>query len=104
MWKSDYLQLFMDRDLAPMFAKDKEREVEELCYQLSLARSSSLTAETQSSLVVVTHEGVRATCDLREEPFVTILQEAQSALQVLVDRCMTDTSTCSCDINRMMDT
>jgi hypothetical protein len=30
--KSNYLQLFMDRDLALKFAKDKEREVEELCY------------------------------------------------------------------------
>jgi hypothetical protein len=30
--KSDYLQLFMDRDLAIKFTEDKEREIEELCY------------------------------------------------------------------------
>jgi hypothetical protein len=30
--KSDYLQLFMDRDLALKFAEEKAREVEELCY------------------------------------------------------------------------
>jgi hypothetical protein len=33
--KYDYLQLFMDRDLALKFVEDKEREIEELCYQLS---------------------------------------------------------------------
>ena len=33
----------MDTDLALKFAEDKEREVEELCYQLNLAHSSSLT-------------------------------------------------------------
>jgi hypothetical protein len=56
--KSDYLQLFMDRDLALKFIEDKEREIEELCYQLSLAHSSSLTTtETPSSLAAVTHEG-----------------------------------------------
>jgi hypothetical protein len=41
--KSDYLQLFMDRDLALKFVEDKEMEIEELCYQLSVAHSSSLT-------------------------------------------------------------
>jgi len=30
--KSEYLKLFMDMDLALKFAKDKEREVEELCH------------------------------------------------------------------------
>jgi hypothetical protein len=40
--KSKYLQLFMDRDLSLKFIEDKEREVEELCYQLSLAHSPSL--------------------------------------------------------------
>jgi hypothetical protein len=44
--KLDYLQLLMDRDLALEFIEDKEREVEELCYQLSLACSSSLTTKT----------------------------------------------------------
>jgi hypothetical protein len=34
--KSNYLPLFMDRDLALKFDEDKERE-EELCHQLSLA-------------------------------------------------------------------
>jgi hypothetical protein len=37
--KSNYLQLFMDRDLSLKFVEDKEREVEELCYQLSLAHA-----------------------------------------------------------------
>jgi hypothetical protein len=73
--KSDYLQLFMDRDLALKFVEDKEREVEELCYQLILACSSSLTTETPSSLATVTHEGVSGTHDLREEPLVTVLHE-----------------------------
>jgi hypothetical protein len=34
--KFDYLYLFMDRDLAIKFTEDKEREIEELCYQLIL--------------------------------------------------------------------
>jgi hypothetical protein len=81
--KSDYLQLFMDRDLALKFVEDKERKIEELCYQLSLAHSSLLTtAETSSSLAVVTHESVSGTHDLREEPLVTILHEKHSELQV----------------------
>jgi hypothetical protein len=84
--KSDYLQLFMDRDLALKFVEDKEREVEELCYQLSLAHSSSLTTKTPSSLAIVTHEGVSGTHDLREEPFVTIPHEEHSELQVLEER------------------
>jgi hypothetical protein len=55
--KSDYLQLFMDRDLALKFVEDKEREIEEFCYHLSVAHSSSLTArKTPSYLAVVTHE------------------------------------------------
>jgi hypothetical protein len=53
--KSDYLQLFMDRDLALKFVEDKEREVEELCYQLSLARSSSLTT-TRDSIIFGSHD------------------------------------------------
>jgi hypothetical protein len=85
--KSDYLQLFMDRDLALKFVEDKEREVEELCYQLSLAHSSSLTTtETPSSLAVVTHEGMSGTHDLREEPLVTIPHKEHSELQVLEER------------------
>jgi hypothetical protein len=48
--KSDYLQLFMDRDLALKFVEDKDREVEELHYQLSVARSSPLIVGTPSSL------------------------------------------------------
>jgi hypothetical protein len=78
--KSYYLQLFMDKDLSIKFAEDKEREVEELCYQLSLARSSSLTTETPSSLVAVTHEGVSGPDDLREEPLVTIPHDEHSEL------------------------
>jgi hypothetical protein len=37
--KFDYLHLFIDRDLALKFVEGKEREVEELHYQLSLAHS-----------------------------------------------------------------
>jgi hypothetical protein len=51
--KSYYLQLFMDRDLALKFFEDKEREVEELHYQLSLVRSSPLTTETPSDMVAM---------------------------------------------------
>jgi hypothetical protein len=81
--KYDYLQLFMDRDLALKFIEDKEREIEELCYQLSLAHSSSLTAtKTSSSLVAMTHESMSGTHDLREEPLVTIPHEEYSGLQV----------------------
>jgi hypothetical protein len=85
--KSNYLQLFMDRDLALKFIEDKEREIEELCYQLSLAHSSSLTTtKTPSSLAVVTHEGMSGTHDLREEPLVTIPHEENSELQVFEER------------------
>jgi hypothetical protein len=53
--KPNYLQLFMDRNLALKFVEDKEREIEELCYQMSLAHSSSLiVAEISSSVAVVT--------------------------------------------------
>jgi hypothetical protein len=70
--------MFMDKDLSLKFIEDKEREVEEFCYQLSLARSSSLKAKTPSSLAVVTHEGVSGPRDFREEPLVTILHEEHS--------------------------
>jgi hypothetical protein len=76
----------MDRDHTLKITKDKEREAEDLCYQLSLARYSSLTAETPSSLVVMTHEGMSGTHDLRKEPFVTIPHEEHSELQVLEER------------------
>jgi len=46
--KSNYLQLFMDRDLSLKFVENKGMEVEELSYQLILACSSSLTTKTQS--------------------------------------------------------
>jgi hypothetical protein len=69
--KSDYLQLFMDRDLALKFVEDKEREIEELCYQLSLACSSSLN-NIETPHFCMTHEGMSGTHDLREEPLVTI--------------------------------
>jgi hypothetical protein len=89
--KYDYLQLFMNRDLALKFIEDKEMEVEELCYQLSLACSASLTAiETPSSLVAMTHGGVSGTHDLREEPLVTILHEEHLELQVLEKRFNTE--------------
>jgi hypothetical protein len=81
--KSDYLQLFMDRDLVLKFVEDKEREVEELHYQLSVALSSPLTAGTPSSLAVVTQEGVSVKHDVREEPLMMSLDEEHSELQVL---------------------
>jgi hypothetical protein len=56
--KLDHLKLFVDMDLALNFVEDKEREVEELCYQLGLAHSSPLMKNTPSPLAVVTH-GVR---------------------------------------------
>jgi len=70
----------MDREISLKFTKEKEREVEELCYQLSLECSSSLTVETRSSLAVVTHEGMSGTHGLREVPLVMILYEEHSKL------------------------
>jgi hypothetical protein len=78
--KSDYLQLLMDKDLSLKFIEDKGREVEDICYQLSLAHSSSLTTETPSYLAVMTHEGISVIHDLREEPLVIILDEDHSDL------------------------
>ena len=78
--KSNYLQFFMDRGLACKFAEENEREVEELCYKLSLAHSSSLTAETPSSCAFMTHEGMGGTHDLREETLLTIIHEEHSEL------------------------
>jgi hypothetical protein len=86
----DYLQLFMDRNLALKFSEDKEREVEELCYQLRLARSSSLTEKTPTSLAVMIHEGVNGTHDFREESLVMIPHEEHSKLYVLEERYDTD--------------
>ena len=85
--KSDYLQLFMDRDLALKFVEDKEREIEEICCQLSLACSSSLTTtETPTSLAIVTHEHISGTHDLREEPLMTIPHEKHSKLRRFEER------------------
>jgi hypothetical protein len=81
--KSNYLQLFMDRDLSLELIEDKEREIGELCYHLSMAQYSSLVAvETPSYLEVVTHMGMSGTRDLREEPLVTIPHEENSKLQI----------------------
>jgi hypothetical protein len=81
--KYDYVQLFMDRDLSLKFIDNKEREIEDICYQLSLAHSLSLIAvETSSSLAVVTHESMSGTHDLREDPLVTTPHEEHSELQV----------------------
>jgi hypothetical protein len=49
--KSNYLQLLMDRDLALKFVEEKDCEVGELHYQLSLVCSSPLQAKTPSDLV-----------------------------------------------------
>jgi hypothetical protein len=69
--KSDYLQLFKDRDLALKFVEDKAGEVEELHYQLSLVHSSPLTAETPSDLAAMIQASVSVTHDMREEPLGT---------------------------------
>ena len=72
----------MDRDLSLKFVEDEEREIEELCYHISLAHSSALTAaETSSSLVAVTHENMSGTREQREGPPVTIPHEERSGLQ-----------------------
>jgi len=55
----------------------------ERCYQLSLAHSSSLTAETPSYLESVTPEGMHNTHDLREKPLMMSPYEENSKLQVL---------------------
>jgi hypothetical protein len=75
--KSDYLQLFMDRDLALKFIEDMAGEVEELRYQLNLVRSSPLAAGTPLDLAVEIQEGVR------EEPLVTSSDKEHSELSVL---------------------
>jgi hypothetical protein len=81
--KYDYFHLFMDRELALNFIEDKEREVEELCYQLSLACSTSLTVAETPSLEFMTHEGMSGIHDLREKLLVTIPHEGHSNLHVL---------------------
>jgi hypothetical protein len=78
--KSNYLQLFMDKDISLKLVEDKEREVEELRYQLSLAHFSSLTTNNPSSLETVKHEGVSAPHNSREEPLVMIPHEEHSEL------------------------
>ena len=47
-----------------------------------MEHSSSL----QSYLASLTHEGMSGTCDLREEPLVTIPHEEHSELQVFEER------------------
>jgi hypothetical protein len=81
--KSGYLQLFMDRDLAIKFVEDKEGEVEELRYQLSLVRTSPLTVETPSDLAAMIQAGVSVMHDMREEPLVTSSNEEHSESSVL---------------------
>jgi hypothetical protein len=81
--KSNYLQPFMDRDLALKFVKDKAGEVEEVRYQLSLLCSSPLMAETPSDLAAMIQANVSVTHDMREEPLVTSSNEESSKLLVL---------------------
>jgi hypothetical protein len=81
--KSNYLQLFMDRDLALKFIEYKAREVEELHYQLSLVRSSPLATETPSDSATIIQAGVSVTHDMREEPLVTSSDEGHSKLPIL---------------------
>jgi hypothetical protein len=73
--KSDHLKLFVDMDLALNFVEDKEREVEELCYQLGLAHSSPLMKNTPSPLAVVTH-------GVREETLMMSQDEENSEIHV----------------------
>jgi hypothetical protein len=69
----------MDRDLALKFIEEKEREIDDICYHISLGHSSSLTVvENSSSLAVVTYEGMGGTPDLREEPLVMIRHDDHS--------------------------
>jgi hypothetical protein len=77
----------MDMDLALKFVENKEREIEEFFYHLSLAHSSSLkTTKNPSYLVVVTHEGISGTHDSREELLVTISHEENLELQVFEEK------------------
>jgi hypothetical protein len=78
--KLDYLQLFMDMDLVLKFVEDKEREVEELYYQSSVALSSPLTIGTPSSLETVIQEGMSVMHDVREEPLMMSPNENNSEL------------------------
>jgi hypothetical protein len=57
----------MDRDLALKFVEDKDQEVEELHYHLSMEHSSPLIVGTPSSLTTLTLEGMCATHIEREE-------------------------------------
>ena len=51
------MQLFWDKDLSIKFAEDKEKEVDELCLQLSMAVYSLYQAKNQSSMAA-THKEV----------------------------------------------
>jgi hypothetical protein len=75
----------MDRDLALKFIEDKGREIEEFCYQLSMEHSSSLTTtKTPSSLVVLTHEGMSGTHDMRDHE--SFLLAKGLAIEKLVEK------------------
>jgi hypothetical protein len=69
-----------------MALQESEIQVDELCVELSLAHSSSSTAETQSSMAAITHEDVSGTHDLREEPLVMVKHEEHSDLHGLEER------------------
>jgi hypothetical protein len=60
----------MDRELVLKFVEDKESEVEELHYQLSVTLSSPLTTMTPSSLESMTQEGMSVKHDVREDPLM----------------------------------
>jgi hypothetical protein len=71
----------MDRYLDLKLIEEKEREIDELCYQLSLAHSSLITTtKTPSYLAAVAHEGMSVTHDLREDLLVTIPHGEHSEL------------------------
>jgi hypothetical protein len=94
--KSDYLQLFMDKELVLKFVEDKEREVDELHYQLGLAHYSPLMTDTPSYLEAVTQENVSLTHDVREETLMMSQDEEQSEMHVPEE---SDSLVCTLDWN-----
>jgi hypothetical protein len=85
----------MDRDLTLRFIEDKEREVEELHYQLGLVHLSPRTKETPSDLAAMVQVGMSVMHDEREEPLVTGLDEEHSELPVLGESCDSESLDCT---------
>ena len=69
------------------FIEEKERKVDKLGHQLSMAWSSSLiTTNTSPNLTIVTHEHIIGTHYLRDEHLVMFLHEEHLYLQVVEER------------------